>query len=104
MRHRIIIQRAARTVNDVGVPSPTWSTHVERWAEIKPLKAIERADTIGSETYVTHEIKIRHLADVTADDRVLFDGRVFEITGVRHPFEDREMTILECSERIEARA
>lgn len=98
--HRITIQRDAGTTTDAhGQPVPDWKTFAERWAWIQPISGNERYINQQLVASLTHKIMLRYLAGVTAQMRVLFKGRVFEIVAPPVNWEERsiEMVLL-CRE------
>lgn len=89
---RIAIQRA--TVADDGFSSAgteTWSDLVSLWCHVTPISDGERwrSGQVGVQS--THRFTIRHStisAGITVSDRVIYQGRIYEINGVK-PSEDR---------------
>lgn len=81
---RITIQRATTTGTDgFGHPVMTWEDHVTVWAEVLSVSDGERWRAAEVAAHVTHRFRIRWGAGVTAEDRVVYDGRTFEISGVK---------------------
>jgi head-tail adaptor len=87
--HRLLIQRATSGAEDsYGQPSRTWSTlaTVDGLVAVKSAREVALLSQGGAEV---SDFTIFVLpTDVTAADRVRlvpFDGRVFEITGIRDP-------------------
>jgi len=80
LRHRITIQSKTITADDYGGPVETWADVATVWASVEPLQGRElaNAQTVNAET--TTRIRMRYLAGVTADDRIVFDGRYFNLT------------------------
>ena len=83
---RIVLQRATFAPNDFNEPVATWSDLITVWAAVYQVTDVEqfRAQEIGAE--VTTRFTIRYsseVADLGPTDRVAFDGREYNITGVR---------------------
>ena len=83
LRHLVTIESQANTRSATGEVIPTWSTLVERWAEVRPLT--------GKEPYVAalqlqgeqmHRVRMRYdaaLDAVTTKMRIKFGSRYFDI-------------------------
>ena len=90
LRHRVTIQRHdyVRDTDDEVVQNPQtgetlqeWVTLAEVWAAIEPLSAREFLASQAVQSKVTAKIIIRH-RDVVATDRVLHNGKIYQIEGV----------------------
>lgn len=101
LRHRIVIERAERTSDGAGGSTTEWETVAEVWAAIWSRSADEdfRFDRVAGTA--THDVWIRHRADVSPDMRIRFGSRVFDVLGVidvedrgvwlKCPVEEREL-------------
>jgi len=99
LKHRIIFQQKTNVSDGMGSSYEKWSTFATRWAAIWPVKAMERIENAQEGQETTHRIKIRYLAGVTAQMRVLYGSRTFEINSVINPDEaNRELEILATEE------
>jgi len=87
LRHLVQIRKYEAVKNDYGEESKTWVLFSNAWAEVKPLKAEEYFSAFGTEHTATHRIIIRYIAGLTSDMDIFFEGRQFEIVGVRDYFE-----------------
>ncbi len=86
MDRRITIQRIAATAPDGhGGTRETWGDLVTVWAEVKPISDGERwrAEQSQVAATATHRFRIRWGLGVTPLDRIRFEGREFEISGVK---------------------
>lgn len=81
---RITIERAGESSRDaMNAPVVTWSTLATRWAQVKPLRSVER--------FAAHEVAggavttfiIRYLSGLTIKERVVYAGKTYDITDVR---------------------
>ena len=83
---RVELRRATTTANAFNEPIATWATLAKVWAEAKPVLDAERqqaGQTLASKSY---RFTIRYstdVADLDPRDRVLFDGRDYDIAGVK---------------------
>ena len=86
MDRRITIERASIAKDGFGAEVKTWAGFATVWAKSTPVSDGEkwRAGEIGAT--ISHRFKIRwsqKLASLNAKDRLRFDGKVFEIHGVK---------------------
>ena len=85
--NRVIeLQRVTITRNGLGEGVETWATLATRKAQRSDVSAAEsfRAQEVGAQ--LTTRFTIRYsgeLATLNPRDRLLFDGRNYQITGVR---------------------
>jgi SPP1 family predicted phage head-tail adaptor len=81
MRHRIDIQRLTRTTNpSTGVVSETWATVHESYpASVRALSARELQAAGARQSEATVEFEMRADVTVNPDDRILFEGDVYDI-------------------------
>jgi len=100
LRHRVVIQGQTQTRDGAGGVERTWATVTTRWASIQPLSPREMfaAGQVLSE--VTHKITMRYCTDVTAQSRIVFGSRTFEVSGPpMHDDERQRMTTVLAIER-----
>jgi len=87
MRHRITIERYSEGEPDpdTGIPGESgWSVlHADIPAAYRPLTAREVQAAGARQAETTSEFEIRPLDDIKESDRILFDGDVWEIDGIR---------------------
>lgn len=99
LRHRVELQARTVAPNAVGEAVETWATYATTWASVRPLSGRERFTSQQFAAEVTHEIMIRwREARPKAQDRVIFDGRIFRIDYAMVPDERRVATQLLCKE------
>ena len=79
LRQRISVERPVRTSDGGGGAAESWVLVAEVWAQIRPLSGSERAEADGLAGRVSHEVIMRYRDDVGPDDRIAFDGRLFDI-------------------------
>lgn len=86
LRHRITLQRAELTPGDGGQFQTEWQDVATVWAEVTPLdNRVWTAETLQDgqlAARVTHAVLLRYRDGVTADMRVSFRGRHFNILSV----------------------
>lgn len=80
---RIAIERAIKTTDAVGGEVLSWLPLATVWASVAPISDGERWRAAEVSAGVTTRFQIRWGAAVTVEDRILYDGRVYEIVGVK---------------------
>jgi len=98
LRHRIIIQSLSLAGDGQGGQVETWATFATVWAKVEPVSAKERFFSDQMQYQRSHKITIRHLDNVTNTMRVSFDGRIFQIKGVRRPDERKFFLFIDAEE------
>lgn len=83
---RITLRRATTTVNGFNEPVYTWADLATVWASVQPVNDSERLR--AGETLALKQIRftIRYsstAATVDPRDRLTFDGREYDINGVK---------------------
>ena len=100
LRHKIIIQQVTETKDAYGAVAETWTTFVNAWASIEPLRGQEFFAARQVNADVTHRVRTRYRAGVTPKMRIAFGDRVLEIEVVLNLGErNRELELL-CSETV----
>ncbi len=82
----VTIERSTDTRGDYGEVTESWATLSTAWANIKPMQGGETIQGGQVDATVTHVITLRK-TDITADDRINHDNRIFNITRVLNPEE-----------------
>jgi SPP1 family predicted phage head-tail adaptor len=81
LRHRIVIERGARTSDEGGGSTTEWQPVAEVWAAIWSRNVGEVFASGRVSGTATHDVWIRYRADVQPDMRIVFGDRVFDILG-----------------------
>lgn len=99
LRHRIEFQSLSLAANDSGGQVETWSTFATVWAKLMPklVKEVNFAQRI--EPRIDHEIVMRYYAGITANMRIKFGSRYFEIKAVIIEDEIKEWMKILATER-----
>lgn len=84
LRKRVAIQSVGSAVDSYGDLSNSWSTDATVWAAIDPVSGSET--NIASELtgIITHKIKVRYRSGLTAENRLTYDSRTFEVVSSRN--------------------
>lgn len=98
LRHKITIQENTPTPDGMGSSTASWSAFAAVWAAVWPIAATERVKNQAVEHEITHRIRVRYLAGVKSDMRILFGDRVFEITAIINSCERNKTLDLLCNE------
>ena len=98
LRHQVNVQSVGSSVDDYGDLSNSWSTDASVWASIDPVSGNEKDLAAELSGVVTHKVKIRYRSGVTANDRIQFGSRNFQIESVRNWQERNIYLELLCKE------
>ena len=99
-RHIITFQKKSEIQNSYGEEN-NWDDVITTRAGIYPISGKEffAAETVNSE--VTHKINMRYIPDISADMRIKFGERIFEMKSPPINFQEKniELQIL-CRELV----
>ena len=106
MNRRVELQRATVTRNEFNEEIETWATLATVWARKDDVSAAEsfRAQEVGAQ--LTTRFRIRYSATVATlnpRDRLLYAGRLYNITGVREKQRNRWLEV-DCVARNDVAA
>jgi len=103
LRHRVTLQARTGAVDDFGQPVDAWEDVLTTWATVQPVSGREFQEGAQVEAEVTHKVWLRWRAGATPRPtmRLLFAGRVFEITSVVNVNEGKRMWLLLCKEQVD---
>ena len=100
LRHRFAIKTAQETTDSFGVTVETPITFATVWASIEPLSGRELFQAQQVQAEVTHRVRMRYLAGVTAKMKGYYGTREFQILSVANRDErNRELEIM-CKELV----
>jgi len=109
LRHRLTLQQEIETPDGAGGYSRSWQNIADLWAEIVPLVgAGSSARGSGKEAPfagqlqadISHRILLRYRDGITADMRLLYENRAFNIRSVANLNEDRDTLQLLVQEGV----
>ena len=98
MRHRVELKSLSSTRGSAGTQTNTYATYATVWASVNPLRGLELINAQQVHMEITHKITIRYNSSLIATDRILFDGRTFEIASIIDPYERNVYLELMCKE------
>ena len=82
LRDKLSIQASTETRDAHGQGILTWATIATVWGRIEPLRGRELFQAQQVESRVDTRITIRRYAGLTANHRILFGSRIFELVSV----------------------
>lgn len=83
LRHRVSLQRQTETRDpESGAVIVSWGEVAKLWASVEPLSAREFIAAQSVQSEVSARIVIRHRNDVSAKDRIVYRGQVYNIEGI----------------------
>lgn len=99
-RHRVTIQELRDGQDESGQPFHEWQDVATVWAAVEPLRGREYFEAHQVQAEVTTRIRIRYRPGIRPDMRVLYGGRVFNITAIIDPEERHRELQLMCREVV----
>lgn len=91
LRYRISLQALTSESDGSGGVIREWENVADLWANIEPLSSKEQLRGQQLQASCTHRFTIRYRSDVTAAQRILYNGRIFNIRGVLNPLHKGEL-------------
>lgn len=83
MNNIMTVQRREVAVSSIGSDTEIWDTWIADWpCRVQPVSGSERFSLARYNVQVSHIIYCRWCA-ITEVDRIVFDGRTFEVRMVR---------------------
>jgi SPP1 family predicted phage head-tail adaptor len=99
LRERLTLQSPSRADDGGGGAVVTWNTVTELWAAVRPISGDERLRHDAVTARVTHEVWIRHRADVVPTMRFTAGARILDIVAVLAPDRRHRLQCL-CEEKV----
>lgn len=82
LRDRIKIQNFTETFDETGGIIRDFTTVETRWGSIEPLQGDEKEFGDVMESRATHQIRMRHVADLDTKQRLVHGTRNFNIVKI----------------------
>lgn len=101
LRSRITFQTATRVSDSQGGFTETWSnlaTNPTVYAYLAAVSSRERLFSEQIQYQRSHVIVIRYRSDLDTSMRITYEGREFQIKGIRNPEERKAFLILDVEE------
>ena len=98
-RHPIIIQELVENQNEFGEMTSDWQDFKKVKAGIFPFTAKELMTSESIVNEASHKVHIRYIDGVTAEQRIMFGNRIFQIVSspIDFQFMHKELQLL-CKE------
>lgn len=94
---RISVERMQGGVDELGQPLPdTWAPLFTCWAAVEPLVGREYIAAQAAVSEVTARIRMRFRPWMTAEDRVIHDGTIYNIVSVIDVRSENRELVLMC--------
>lgn len=90
LRHRATLEVLEGTPDGAGGVEATWAPVRQVWCWIRPVSGSQRLESMRRASRVSHEIFFRYAPDISARNRIVYRGRVFNLEAVWTPDERRE--------------
>lgn len=101
LNKQVTVQQRAPGKDSHGQRLQTWTDHLANlWAAIEPVSGRELVAAQAVNAEVSHVVRLRHRAGITAGMRVLYQGRIFDIQAVLDPAMRHEQLRLLCLEGL----
>lgn len=101
---RVVLKRATSSMNGFNEPELTWNTLATVWASVVPVSDAERMRAGETLAAKQSRFTIRYsstVADLDPKDRLTFDGRDYDLNGVKE-LGRREYLEITATARAEA--
>ena len=100
LRNKLIIESQSIANDAYGAPARTWSTFATVWGSVNPFTGREWFESGKVSSEVSTKITIRYLANITAQMRVKFGTRIYNIIAILKLDELNKEMHLMCKEVI----
>jgi SPP1 family predicted phage head-tail adaptor len=98
LRDRLTLETAVRSADGGGGADIAWTAIADVWAAVRPITGDERLHADAVAGHITHQVWIRHRADVVPAMRFRAGTRILEIIAVLAPTRRHRLRCL-CEER-----
>lgn len=89
LRHRIMVQHFTSGRDEDGYPIPEqWVDYMPLWAKVTHLSGKDLIAAQASNSKIVARLKIRYREDIDTTMRVVYDNKIYSITG--EPMPDAE--------------
>jgi SPP1 family predicted phage head-tail adaptor len=82
LRHLVTLQSQVTMQDNLGQPSTAWTTVASVWADVRYQTGLEAIKSGADVSIVRVSVRMRYRV-VSAGQRVLYDGTVFNILAVQ---------------------
>jgi SPP1 family predicted phage head-tail adaptor len=82
LRKRVTIQRRSDSVDEYGGQSVAWNDVATVWASLSPTGGKEEPQSGMVRAVASFNIQMRYFAGLTPKDRLVYNGRIFDIVNI----------------------
>lgn len=82
LRNRVTFEKRKTGRDEFGNTLEGWDTVATLWASVEPFSGRELISAQQVQAEVSHRIRCRYRAGLEASQRIVFDGRAFDIQSV----------------------
>lgn len=100
LRHRVTIQAETATTDAGGGYASAWADVATVWARLEAMEGRELVLGGVIRGDASHRVTMRYRAGVTPDNRIVYDGRVFDVVSVANLEERDEALRIMCREVV----
>ena len=79
---RVTLERQSRVLGPLGQPVNAWAPLMTVWAAVEPLVGREYLAAQAAQSEVTARVTMRYRRGITAQDRVIHEGTIYNIVSV----------------------
>ena len=104
LKRRVEIQKPNCTQDEGGGQIVSWEQIAKPYAKIVPVSASQKLWAKSLDHHVSHKVTIRYSKslDLSIAERILYDGRIFQIHGFRNLNEENRYYEIDCMEGVES--
>ena len=105
LRHKITIQKCTIAKNSYGEAVKTWTSGLNTWGAIWPLRGNESFSASQMQAGVTHKVRMRYntlenSTVINPECRIKYGSRYLSIESVLNPDERSIMLDMMCKEEV----
>ncbi len=82
LRHRVTFEALTKTKDSHGAEKPLWKPVCTVWARVSPLSGKWLFAAQQNHSEVTGTIEMRYRADINAQLRAVYEGKIYSIHAV----------------------
>ena len=99
LRHRITVERKSSTDDGRGGFVESWASIGEFWAGVTPVRAAQHFEYRSVGVDATHMVRVNGSTDIRESDRIIYEGRAFEVMYSEDYQERGVVRTIMCKER-----
>ena len=96
LRERVTLQSPVRAPDGAGGGDVTWTSGATVWAKVEERGGSEHAAGERLAGHARLRVTIRYRSGVTAEMRVMWNGRALGIAALRDPDGRKRFLVLDC--------